>query len=80
MAARTKTKVSSKYKTKNRVKNWPAYDFALRERGDLTVWLDEERYCQMLWMARERIRRFQAASFISPSMNGTPSMTWVMSL
>ena len=34
----------------------------------------------MLWMARERIRRFQAASFISPSMNGTPSMTWVMSL
>ena len=38
------------------------------------------RYCQMLWMARERIRRFQAASFISPSMNGTPSMTWVMSL
>ena len=39
-----------------------------------------QRYCQMLWMARERIRRFQAASFISPSMNGTPSMTWVMSL
>ena len=38
------------------------------------------RYCQMLWMARARIRRFQAASFISPSMNGTPSMTWVMSL
>ena len=25
-------------------------------------------------------QRFQAASFISPSMNGTPSMTWVMSL
>ena len=45
MAARTKTKVSSKYKTKNRVKNWPAYDFALRERGDLTVWLDEEAIC-----------------------------------
>ena len=40
----------------------------------------EARYCQMLWMARARIRRFQAASFISPSMNGTPSMTWVMSL
>ena len=45
MAARTKTKVSSKYKTKYRVKNWPAYDFALRERGDLTVWLDEEAIC-----------------------------------
>ena len=29
MAARTKTKVSPKYKTKYRVKNWPAYDIAL---------------------------------------------------
>ena len=37
MAARTKTKVSSKYKTKYRVKNWPVYDFALRERGDLNA-------------------------------------------
>ena len=42
MAARTKTKVSPKYKTKYRVKNWAAYDIALRERGDITVWLDEE--------------------------------------
>ena len=38
------------------------------------------RYCQMLWMVRERIRRIQAAFFISPSTNGTPWMTWVMSL
>jgi len=28
-----------------------------------------ERYCQVLWMERERIQRFQAAFFISPSMN-----------
>ena len=42
MAARTKTKVSPKYKTKYRVKNWAAYDVALRERGDITVWFDEE--------------------------------------
>ena len=42
MAARTKTKVSPKYKTKYRVKNWAVYDVALRERGDLTVWFDEE--------------------------------------
>ena len=42
MAARTKTKVSSKYKTKYktkyRVKNWAAYDLALRAHrldGDL---------------------------------------------
>ena len=45
MAARRKTKVSPKYKTKYRVKNWPAYDLALRNRGDITVWFDEESIC-----------------------------------
>ena len=42
MAARRKTKVTAKYKTKYRVKNWAVYDDALRERGDITVWFDEE--------------------------------------
>ncbi len=42
MSARTKGKVSPKYKTKYRVKNWAAYEEALRERGDITVWFDEE--------------------------------------
>ena len=42
MAARTKTKVSPKYKTKYRVRNWAVYEEALRERGNLTVWFDEE--------------------------------------
>jgi hypothetical protein len=42
MAARTKTKVSPKYKTKYRVKNWAGYDIALRARGDITVWFDED--------------------------------------
>ena len=37
MTARTKTKVTPKYKTKYRVKNWAVYDQALRERGDITV-------------------------------------------
>ena len=32
-------------------------------------WVTPVRYCQMLWMRRERIRRFHAAFFISPSMN-----------
>ena len=45
MAARTKTKVSPKYKTKYRLKNWSAYDIALRERGNITVWFDEEAIC-----------------------------------
>jgi len=45
MAGRTKTKVSANYKTKYRVKNWPAYDTALRDRGDITVWFDEESIC-----------------------------------
>ena len=45
MAARTKTQVSPKYKTKYHVKNWAAYDIALRARGDITVWFDEEAIC-----------------------------------
>jgi hypothetical protein len=42
MAARTKSKVTPKYKTKYCVKNWAAYEAALRKRGDITVWFDED--------------------------------------
>ena len=44
MAARTrsKSKITPKYKTKYRVKNWPAYEAALRRRGDITFWFDAE--------------------------------------
>ena len=42
MAARTKSKVTPKYKTKYRVKNWPAYEAALRKRGDVTLWFDDD--------------------------------------
>ncbi|HJN77731.1 MAG TPA: IS5 family transposase [Myxococcota bacterium] len=42
MAARTKSKVTPKYKTKYRVTNWPAYEASLRKRGDVTLWFDEE--------------------------------------
>ena len=35
MAARTKSKVTPKYKRKYRVKNWPAYEHSLRKRGDM---------------------------------------------
>ena len=31
-----------KYKTAYRVKNWSAYDRALRDRGDITLWLSQE--------------------------------------
>ena len=34
-----KSSVSPKYKTKYHVGNWPAYDRALVQRGDITVWL-----------------------------------------
>jgi hypothetical protein len=37
MAARTKSKV-----TQYRVTNWPAYEAALRKRGDITRWFDQE--------------------------------------
>jgi hypothetical protein len=33
------SRVHPKYKTKYRVGNWPAYDRALVQRGDITVWL-----------------------------------------
>ena len=42
MAARTKSKVTPKYKTKYRVKNWATYEAGLRRRGDITVWFDED--------------------------------------
>ena len=31
-----------KYKTAYRVNNWPEYDQALRDRGDITLWLSQE--------------------------------------
>ena len=34
-----KSRVHPKYKTKYRVGNWPEYDRALVQRGDITVWL-----------------------------------------
>ena len=34
-----KSRVPPKYKTKYHVGNWPAYDRALVQRGDITVWL-----------------------------------------
>jgi len=42
MAARTKSRVTPKYKTKYRIRNWAAYERALRQRGDITVWFDED--------------------------------------
>ena len=34
-----KSRVHPKYKTKYHVGNWSAYDRALVQRGDITVWL-----------------------------------------
>ena len=45
-----KSRVHPKYKTKYRVGNWPAYDRALVQRGDVT-----------LWLAPEAIARWEAA-------------------
>ena len=42
MAARTKTKVSPKYKTKYRVGNWAEYDRALVQPGDITLWISTD--------------------------------------
>ena len=37
-----RSRVHPKYKTKYRVSNWPEYDRALAERGDITLWISEE--------------------------------------
>ena len=42
MAARKQSKVTPKYKTKYRVRNWAAYEKGLRQRGDITIWLSED--------------------------------------
>ena len=36
------SRVHPKYKTKYRVENWSAYDRALVQRGDVTLWLAPE--------------------------------------
>ena len=41
MAARRKRYVTPKVKTKYKVRSWPAYEAALRKRGDVTVWFDQ---------------------------------------
>ena len=41
MAARRQSKVTPKYKTKYKVRNWAAYEAGLRRRGDITVWFNE---------------------------------------
>ena len=38
MAARAKSKITPKYKTKYKVNNWPVYQAAVRKRGDVMVW------------------------------------------
>jgi hypothetical protein len=45
-----KSRVHPKYTTAYRVENWPAYDRALVQRGDVT-----------LWLAPEAIARWEAA-------------------
>ena len=37
-----RSRVHPKYKTKYRVSNWPEYDRALVERGDIILWISED--------------------------------------
>ena len=40
--SRVNSRVHPKYKTKYRVGNWPAYELALVQRGDVTLWLSDD--------------------------------------
>jgi hypothetical protein len=37
-----KSRVHPRYKTKHRVGNWPEYDRALVQRGELTLWISAD--------------------------------------
>ena len=37
-----KSRVHPKYKTKYRVGNWPEYERALVQRGDITLWISAD--------------------------------------
>ena len=37
-----KSRVHPRYKTKYRVGNWPSYDRALVQRGDITMWISQD--------------------------------------
>ena len=39
---RMKSRVHPKYKTRCRVTNWPSYDRALVQRGDVTIWFSSD--------------------------------------
>ena len=47
MAAAKSSRVSRKYKTKYRIRNWKEYERGLRSRGDVTIWLSEEAMGRM---------------------------------
>jgi hypothetical protein len=36
------SRVHPKYKTKYRANNWPEYDGALVQRGEITLWMSED--------------------------------------
>ncbi len=40
MAARKQSKVTPKYKTKYKVRNWAEYEASLKNRGNINVWFD----------------------------------------
>ena len=42
MATRTKSRITPTFKTQYRVKNWATYEAALKKRGDVTLWFDED--------------------------------------
>ncbi len=44
-----------KYKTKYRVKNWPEYEKSLRDRGNITIWMNSEVVSS--WMSLSKGKR-----------------------
>ena len=65
-----KSSVHPKYKTKYHVGNWPAYDRALVQRGDITVWLAPWNWPALAIPPSSVGRTFPGACSSSPDAEG----------
>ena len=68
-----KSRVHPKNKTKYHVGNWPAYDRALVQRGDIPVWLSSEAIAA--WTPRRSGRRGETVFFTILIKNDLPFWT-----
>ena len=68
-----KSRVHPKYTTRYRVGNWPAYDRALVQRGDVTLWLTPDAVATWAAVASLSLLRINIAMRYTASLTATPT-------